>query len=381
MRRLKTEVTIIGSGSAAMLAAARLLSQGVRVVLINPDVHFGIEDLRPHHGLGLWNAAYRSDDDKASLADLYDVLLERMREIFPATVDHSRLTHGESWSILSTTPVHRAITQELEREFFRVEKRPWSSGHFRLVNPENVLVRTRRLGIDLPTVAQLEGAVIRNYALWWDAAQMGMYLCQYVRNRFLTQQSDDHCFVNARIEGRYGRKVVIATNDGDEVSIDSEHLYIFLTGELLPHIKSIVAACDEPWIQGTRKRRREQHFVWFEKPREFHLKGLKGSKANDDEIWMELGGTRYRWNGSGGTATWTTGRGPDGLERVVDEGLRLQTIPRSVTRFTQAQRAFRLEWEWKNPQWRETSHNAYWATSFEGDLWNIMEVLWNLPHH
>lgn len=373
MRRLKTEVSIIGSGSAAMLAATRLLGQGTSVVLINPDTYFGIEDLRPHHGLGLWNAAYRSTNPNVSLADLFECLEDRMREIFPATVDQSGLTHGESWSVLSSTPIHRVITDELETEFFRLERRPWSSGHFRLVNPEHVLARTRRVGIDLPVVAQIEGAVIRNYALWWDAPSMGMYLCQFVRNRFATE-GENFCFVNARIQGRYGRKVVITTKEGDEVSIESEQVLIFLTGELLPNIKSIVAACDESWIQGTRKRRREQHFVWFERPT------AAATSVTDKEIWMDLGATRYRWGNNGGVATWTTGRGPDGLERVIDEGLRLQSLPRPVTRFTQARRAFRLEWEWKTPQWRETSHQTFWATSFEGDLWNIMEILWNLPH-
>lgn len=380
MRRIKTEVSIIGSGSAAILAANRFVGQGASVVLINPTHEFGIEDLRPHHGLGLWNAAYRSSDSGVSLSDLYETLEGRLREIFPATVDQSGLRRCEHWSILSTTPIHRAITEDLEKDFFRLERKPWSSGHFRLVNPEHVLARTRRLGLELPVVAQVEGAVIRNYGVWWNAARMGMYLCHFVKNRFSGQSESERCFVDADIKGRYGRKIVLTTPDGDEVSVESERVVIFLTGELLPHIKSIVAACDEPWIQGTRKRRREQHFVWFDRPGGAAA-APERARYKDEDLWMELGSTRYVWSPIGGTATWSTGRGPDGLERVVDEGLRLQCLPKPTTRFTQAQRAFRLEWEWRSPQWRETSHETYWATSFEGDLFGMTELLWNLPYH
>lgn len=376
MRRLKTEVLIIGNGSAAILAANRFVGQGASVVLVNPMPEFGIEDLRPRTGLSLWNAAYRSDNPNVSLSDLYETLESRLREVFPATVAQSGLRRCEHWSVLSTTPIHRAATDDLEREFFRLERKPWSAPHIRLVNPEHVLARTRRLGLDLPVVAQLEGAVIRNNGITWDAARMGMYLCQFVRNRFSEQSPTELCFTDVTIKGRYGRKVVITATDGEEVSIESESVVIFLTGELLPHIKSIVAACDEPWIQGTRKRRREQHFVWFERPQK-----KDQPKASEEDLWLDLGSTRYMWSQAGGSATWTSQRGPDGLERVIDEGLRLQSLPRPNTRFTQAQRAFRLEWEWRTPQWRETSHHAYWATCFEGDLYGITELLWNLPHH
>jgi hypothetical protein len=82
-------------------------------------------------------------------------------------------------------------------------------------------------------------------------------------------------------------------------------------------------------------------------------------------------------------ATWRSPKGPDGLERVVDEGLRVQKSQGSSppARFAAATRSFRLEWEWKTPMWRETSHHTHWATAFEGDLLGIQELLWNLPRH
>lgn len=374
MRRVKTEVAIIGNGGAAMLAASRLVSQGVSVALVNPAQEFSIDDLRPGSGLGLWNAAYRAEDE-VSLPVLYDQLTKRFREIFPATLEESGLTRSEHLSILSSTPVHRAITEELEREFFKLERKPWSSGQFRLVNPEHVRARTKRVGVDLLPVAQVEGGVLRAYALWWDAARTGFHLSQFIRTKF-SGESALRCFVDSQIRGRFGRKIVLSTREGEEVSVESERAQlVFLTGELLPLVKSIVASCDEPWIQGVRKRRREQHCIWFERPARL----TPPARGSDEEIWMELGHTRYRWARSGGMATWQAGKGPDGLEKVVDEGLRLHSLPQPMSRFVRSSRAFRLEWDWKYPQWRETSHQTHWATSFEGDLWSIVELLWNLP--
>jgi hypothetical protein len=379
MRRIKTEATIIGTGGAAMLAASRLAGQGMRIAVINPANEFGVDDLRPHHGLGLWHAAYRLEGS-ASLSELHDSLAARLREVFPSTLDNSGLRRVESWSVLSSTPIHREVTEELEREFFRLERKSWSTSHFRLVNPEHVLARMRKFGLDLTRVAQVEGGVVRNYGLWWDAPRMGYYLAQFMAAKFAPATSAGggaagglDCLVGAQIEGRYGRKVVLSTRDGEEVSVEADRgLFIFLTGDLLPYVKSIVAACDEPWIQGVRKRRREQHFALFE----------RNIEEAGEEIWMDLGHTRYRWSARGGAATWRSTKGPDGLERVIDEGLRLQCIPHDrPTRFTHSSRGFRLEWEWKNPQWRETSHQTHWATSFEGDLWNTMELLWTSPHH
>lgn len=378
MRRIRTEVVIIGNGGTAMLAASLCRMQGLDAILINPQSSFGIEDLRPATGLGLWNAAYRGTDN-SSLADLYAQLSKRLREVFPAPLEHSGLAKTDYISVLSTTPIHRMITEELEREFFRLERKQWSSGQFRLVNPENVLARTKRIGLDLTHVAQVEGAVIRAYGVWWDAARMGMALAQFIKGRFVDDKDDRNgAFLGSSIQGRYGRKVVLCSKEGEEFSVESDRaLYILLTGDLLPHVKSIVASCDEPWIQGVRKRRREQHFAWFERPEQFRYP-LQPT-AVDEDVWLELGATRYRWSRAGGTATWQATKGPDGLERVVDEGLRLHALPSATTRFTRAARAFRLEWDWKVPQWRETSHQTYWGTSFEGDIWNILELLWNLP--
>jgi len=373
LRRIKTEFALIGCGGAAMLAANRLISQGHNVALINPLPAFAIDDIRPYSGLGLWNSAYRSQDN-VTLPHLYDRTVARLRDAFPAALENSGFTKTEFWSVLSSTPVHRLATEELEREFFRLERKSWSHGQFRLVNPEHVLARTRRLGVDLTQVAQVEGAVIRAYGLWWNAAQMGHYLTQFIHNKF-GAGSDYNCFTDASIEGRYGRRLVLELKQGEEVSVEAERaVLIFLSGELLPAVKTIVAGCSEPWIQGVRKKRREQHFARFEK-------NLSPSTDDGSSVFMELGNVRYRWQQSNGVATWQSIKGPDGLEKVVDEGLRLHSVPRSSSRFVHADRAFTLEWEWKNAQWRGTSHDTYWATAFEGDLSGVLELLWNLPSH
>jgi hypothetical protein len=375
MRRIRTEVAIIGDGAAAMMAAARLTSQGTDVTIVNPCSEFGIDDLRPHGGLSLWSAAYRAEQG-TSLSGLHDQLVERLKETFPAPLAQSGLRRIEHWSVLSSTPVHRPATEELEREFFKLERKEWSTGQFRLVNPEHVLARLRRLGIDLTPVAQIEGAIVRTYALWWDAPRMGAALSQFIRDKF-APASGKHALVGAKVRRRFGRKIEVSTAEGEEAAIEAERaVLIFLSGGLLPEIKPIVAACGEPWIQGVRKRRREQHFVWFEKR-------APESAAEAEDLWVELGSTRYLWSGSGGMATWRSLKGPDGLERVVDEGLRVQKTQGATApaRFAAASRAFRLDWEWKNPMWRETSHQTYWATAFEGDLLGIQELLWNLPRH
>lgn len=380
MRRIKTEIAVIGSGGTTIFAANRLLSLGHDVVLINPEDEFNFHDLRPYHGLGLWNAAYRSEDGAVSLSGLYETLLSRIREVFPAPIEQSGLTRREYWSVLSSTPVHRDITADLEREFFRLEKRPWSSGQFRLVNPEHITTRARRLGIDLTRVAQVEGGVVRSNALWWDAARVGLYLSQLLKTKFSGEGALPG-FAGAKIEGRYGRKLVLSVG-GEELSVEAGRaIFIFLTGEIFPFIKSIIAPCTESWIQGIRTRRKEQHFISFERVPNHDESGPPLTLPIDTEepVWLELGSTRYHWTLNEGMATWQAGRGPDGLEHVLDEGMRFQSQQNTSTRFVRSLRGFKLDWDWKNPQWRETSHETYWATSFEGDLWNIMELLWNLP--
>lgn len=364
MRRIKTEVAIIGSGFTAVLGAIRLINKNQGVVLINPAPEFELSDLRPQTGLGLWNAAYR-DESNLSLSDLYDKLEARLKEIFPAALENIELNRCEHWSVLSSTPIHRRVTEDLEREFFKLERKPWSAGQFRLVNPDTAIARARKLDLELDLVARIGGAIVKNYGITWNSVRMGFYLSQFIHEKMKP-------FIGAKILGRYGRKLVVRTKEKEEVSIESDNVVlIFLSGELLPHVKTIVSSCKEPWIQGVRKRRREQHFSWFERQR---------LTQPSDPIWVELGDVRYLWSHQSGSASWSAPKGPDGLERVVDEALRLRSKPHADTRFVRSQRTFRLDWDWKAPQWKPTAHQTYWATGYEGDLWNVTELLWNMPH-
>lgn len=379
MRRLKTEVVIIGNGSAAMFAANKLLTQGTTVTLINPASEFFLDELRPFHGLGLWNAAYRDETNNSSLPDLYDLLCSRVKEVFPAPLEAAQISKGEHWGILSRTPIHRRATENMEREYFKLERKSWSAGQFRLVNPDHVDVRIRQLGVELPRVAQADGAIVRSYAISWNPIEINHHLVQFIRNKLENPQSGTNsaCFVGARIEGRYGRKLVLQTKESEELSVEAERaILIFFSGDLLPYIKTIVAACEEPWIQKVRKRRREQHFIWLERNPKIEL--------SRDSLWMALGDIQYFWNLSPsdkdqGIASWSTQKGPDGFEKVVDEGLRLMHLKKTQTKYIKNTRSFHLEWEWKAPQWKETSHQTFWATGYEGDLWDTMEVVWNLP--
>lgn len=372
MKKVKAEVVLLGSGSAVLMAAQRLSSLGTSFVVVNPLEEFGIGDIRPYDGLGLWNAAYRGvnqgSQSQPSLADLYELLENRVRESFPAPLDQTSLRRAECWSVLSTTPVHEERTRELEKEFFKIERKRWSSGHFRLVNPDHVNARFRKIDVNVSDVAQVEGAVVRSYAIWWDAARMGLLLNQSAYSRFA-----DRCFTKMTVLNRFGRRLVLRDSAGEELSVEAEKgIFIFLTGEILPHLKNIVASCSEPWIQGVRKRRREEHLAWFETPY---------SSEEDEFVLMELGDTTYRWTKKNGVAVWSVRRGPDGLDRVVDEALRLHGSGEVQTRYTYSVREFFLEWDWKMPLWKETSHDTFWATSFEGDLFKVTELLWNFPRH
>ena len=393
MRRLKTDVAIIGSGTLAIFIAQALLAKPLREVLINPLKEFDCSDIRPHAGLGLWNAIYRSQQSQQSqfgstLSGYEHELERRLRDLFPAPVQNSGLRRLDQWTLLSGTPIHKAHTDDFEKEYFRLEKKNWASGHVRLINPDHALTILRKQGLEVQRVAQLEGAFVRNYALWWDAPKILSFLLHFLKNRFsqagaerlLSHKHDAFLFKGVKIRGRYGRRVVIEGSDFEEVSVEPEsNLMICLTGDLLPTMRSVVAACDEPWIQGVRKRRREQHFAWFNSPT---------LTCDSNAFWIEIGGTKYlcgkggadlRESGSAAYATWTSERGPDALDSVVDEGFRILDSGSRKPRFVRSERTFRLEWDWKNPQWRTTAHDTQWATAFEGDLWSTLELAWNVP--
>lgn len=393
---------MVGSGCAAMLAASRLSNLGVDLAIVNPASEFGAGDLRAGSGTGLWNAACRALDPghqggkysgaagaaaksaaraipkkTPALPEIYDRVVGRLREIFPASIERTGLSKGECWSILSSTPVYRKKTEELEREFFRFEKHAFSSGHYRLVNAESVGALAKRFGIDLAAVAQVDGAVQRTYAIHWDAVEMAYHLAAHVFRKF-----PDRCFVGAEIESRAGKRLILATPDGESVLVEADRaVLVLLTGQILPELRHLIASCDEQWLRGVRKRRRERHFAWFEKDRRTGVGDRAASAPGlaGEAVWLELGSTHYLWGASRGYASWSSGRGPDGLDRVVDEGLRLHRFPAPASRFVRTEREFWMEWDWKAPTWRRTRHDTYWGTAFEGDLAAVLELVWNLP--
>jgi hypothetical protein len=368
VRRLKTECTLVGSGSTVLLAAQRLSGLGIECIVVNPSDTFSISEFRPHNGLGLWSAAYRgfSEEGTSSLSDMYSLMQQRLRECYPAPIDEARLVRSECWSILSSTPVHQRRSKDIEREFFRVEKKPWSAGHFRLVNPDHVSARLLPLHLRLQDVADVEGAVVRANAIWWDAAQMSMTLAQMASDRLKSV-----CFRKAHRLRQIGKQILFTTAEGEELSVENERgVVYFLSGQSLPYVKDIASACHEPWIQGVRKKRREMHVVYFENPSE---------SSRSEPVLLELGDVTYRWDGRSGVAAWSVRRGPDGLDRIVDEGLRMYKNGLSQLRFNYSVREFFLDWEWKGAAWKKTEHDTYWATGYEGDLFKAMELLWNFP--
>jgi len=229
---------------------------------------------------------------------------------------------------------------------------------------------SKRLGLELSDVAQVEGGVVRNYALSWNSVGIASALARFTQSRLIANELCT-CFLGVSVDGKYGRKVVVSSRQHGTVSLEAERgVLIFLGGEILPLIKSLVAPCDEPWIKGVRRRRREQHFVWLRS-------ALPPQSSEINPCWIELGQTRYFFSGNSVCATWQAEKGPDGLDRVVDEALRLR---RELSpQFVRSARTFRLDWDWKIPQWRTTSHQTHWGTSYEGDLWGILELAWNNP--
>ena len=376
-KRLQSEVVVLGNGCAALFATTHLLNRGYEVILINPQSEFSVNDIACQNGLSLWDAAYRTSSLTISLTRIWDDFMKRLKEALPVSIDEAAVMRSEHWSLFSSTPVHQNATIGFEQEYFRLERKPWTVGQVRLVNPDYVDAKFKALGLRLSHVASVEGAMVRQNAIWWDAHRIGRALNEFVWRK--SQEGRLQVFTNAELENKVGRRLVFSSN-GQHYSLEHKNkFYVILTGDLVPHLKGIIQTIEEPWIQGLRKRRREQHNAHFQR------RGIQKANrgANSNPLWLEIGAVSYRWDLKNGWAHWTSKSGPDSLESVIDEGLRMEHIPSrrelGWIAFSSNQRHFKLEWEWKNPQWRNTAYDTHWATAFEGSLWSIMELLWTIP--
>lgn len=362
--KVKVETLIIGDGGAALFAAVRAINEGHTVAIVNPFPGFGVGDLRPRDGLCLWNAAFRASSLTVSLPNLWDELGARLREALPVSLGQAALKRVEQWSLFSSVPVHRLNTAEKEQEYFRLERKPWSAGMVRLVNPEFVEMKFKPLGLRLNRVASVEGAMVRGSAVLWDPLAMGRALSEFLAQK--EREGRCHVFTGCSVKNRVGRRLKFSRPGAEPVVEYTGRCLIPLTGDLLPFLRPMLRMEDEEgWIQGLRKRRREQQFAWFQ---------CDGGPQGGDPLWFDLGEVSYLKRGPQMEACWRTTTGPDGLDTVVDEGIRL-----GARRFQRNLRGFSLEWEWKTPQWRTTPYDTHWATAFEGDIWAHMELLGAAP--
>jgi hypothetical protein len=118
MKKIQTDVIIIGSGSAALMGASRFAGLEKDIVILNPFREFNAMDFLPRHGMGLWNLSYFTKND---LNELYDKTLQRIREIYPASIESSGFKRIDCWSLFSSVPVHREKTIALEAHNHGVE--------------------------------------------------------------------------------------------------------------------------------------------------------------------------------------------------------------------------------------------------------------------
>ncbi|MGE4231869.1 MAG: hypothetical protein AB7F43_00935 [Bacteriovoracia bacterium] len=380
MRKLKTDVVLIGCGGAALFAFKRFQDLGFSVTLVNPLNDFGSTDLRVLNPLCLWDAVYR--EGSMSLTDCYEQFEARLHEVFPAALENLELQRPEVWSVLSTTLIHREQTTSFEKEFFKLEKKNFAAGFIRDASTEVLETRMAHYGLNLSSVAHLNGAIVRMGGLEWNPIRTHATLRHFLQSKFLNNDYAEvegreyYQFRRAKIENQYGRQIVFSMGK-QSYSVEGEKgVYVFLSGDLLPHIKSMVASKKSEsgaWLAGVRKRRKEQHHLYFDR-----RVVASDSALSEQPIWIELGGTLYKISQEALLASWVVTKGPDAFEFVLDESFRMQSRKTDM-RFTNSFRGFYLQWEWKNAQWKKTDFDTYWATGFEGNLFSLMELLWTIP--
>lgn len=397
-KKIVVDHLIVGSGTASLLLAVKLIREGANIALVNPQTEFSSADLLCDDGLALWKAAYKGQVD-GGLGHLWDVLRKRLEEALPFAMERAQLTKSEHWSALSSTPIHANHTSALEAEFFRLERKVWALNQVRLVGPEFIDAKLKPYGLRPSAVASLEGAMIRQCAIHWNAQGMLDSLLEFISNK--KNDLNFPLLLDAPIRGRHGRRVDVV-NQGSEITIEyKESMQICLSGDLLPHIVPLTKS-DADWISGVRRRRREVHFLNYRFeyfPR--HKPSVADKVLPIQPIWFSLGPTQHFCHDQySGYASWRAKSGPDGLDTVIDETLRMDAgfvagqgeehqmgaqfavnVHKQYPMYmvvSDEQRFFRLEWEWKTAQWKQTEFQTHWVTAFEGDLWAILDMI---EHH
>ncbi len=371
MKKIKTEYILIGDSIVSMLMAARLSQLGHSFVFLNPKSEFISSDIRPYHGNGLWNQALNAKVQK-SLPDYYDKIVDRLRDVFPISIENTGFDKTEIWSVLSRTPIHREGTVEYEKEYFRLEKRNNLSGQYHLLHSENIRVLSNQYKMSFDTIAMIDGVIQKQYGMIWDPTEFNFHLSQFCFQKFKSQIYMGIDFIN-----KTGKRIEVETISDENIIFEAENkILVCMTGSMLDELSPIYATSDDVWIQGLKKKRKERHFLFFEKGQKIKK---NVSYYGTNSKWFQLGNINYFIGESNCYATWTAMKGPDSIDRIIDEGLRLLSVNRNEARFVNAIREFYFEWEWKNPTWKETAHNTYWATAFEGDLAAALEVVWNMP--
>ncbi len=362
---LKAEVVLIGDSSLAILIAAHLIVSEVPFILINPHSHFDSYDLRPHDGLGLWQAAYRADKTTASnsLSHYYDLLVDRLQQFYPGSAQTLELQKLMVWTALSATPIHASATHEFEKVFYRLEKRDFAQSFLRLLSREHSLTLLERMRIKLGAIADIEASMQQDYGIVWNHVAAHTQLLQFLNYKaqvipVLKNFSIDKC-VGKKIIGRY---------KGCTVHVEAtSKVIVALNGSLLPSIRPLLLQNKEPWVQGLRRRRVEYQVLELERD--------SPHESSVTPFWLQLGEMRFLFQNKYLTMNWSVKNGPDSIEHGIDEVFRLE---RNLRLFRMS-RYFSLAWDWKTPQWRKSKFDYFWATSFEGSLWNMLDLVAKTP--
>ena len=184
-------------------------------------------------------------------------------------------------------------------------------------------------------------------------------------------------FCGVTLLNKTGKRINFETIENEIYTVEAENkVLICLSGSMLEELKPMYAQYEDVWIQGLRKKRRERHFLFFE--RDSKLKPVPQFYSASSK-WFRIGNINYLIGNDHGIATWTAQKGPDSIDRIIDEGLRAFSTNKEDVRISNAIREFYFEWEWKGPIWKETAHDTFWATGYEGDLTSTLEIVWNSP--
>ncbi len=370
------QFAVIGNGAVSLLTTARLLALGYSVALINPAPEFDAADLEAFDGFCLWRHAYRHPESAAKgLPRLWEELNSRWRDLFPLAVGQTALKKADHWSIVSSVPWHTVFSDEVSESIFRLEKRAWAAPYLRVITPELLEIRMKKFGLGLKNVANVDQVFQRGFMVYWDSVAILRDLLEFFKERQESQSLK--IFQGARALQRTARRLRFAHDGKNQEIVFDRRCLVLLTGDLLPRMKNFLKTeadlsegSSETWIQSLRKRRIERHRLFFQRP-EFQI--------DQEGFAFSLGPAQYIMGSRGFAARWSTGKGPDQVEVIVDEVVRMDKDQRFPLSCMFHKRCFHLDWEWKNPQWRSFLPEVHYGTAFEGDLWSVPEIVSAIP--